>query len=352
MAVLSQVHGGNIYEIQRIYKKKIIDFSANINPLGIPAEVKKIIYKDFQKILHYPDPCSEDLTQAIAHYWNIEKENILVGNGSIELIYLIMHTFSPRTVSIPVPSFSEYERAAKWGNTETKIRFVPLKEEEGFRLHLSRLPKTDILFVCNPNNPTGNLIAGRDNLIAQAPNKSVVIDEAFMDFLSDEKKHTFIREAIKNRKIIVLRSFTKFFALPGLRLGYVAAHRQIIDKLKRHQFPWSVNALAQIAGEAILADKEYIRTTRRFIEKERDFLFGQLSKTKQLQPYSSAANFLLVKIHAQNITSSFLLKELIKKGILIRDCANFKGLGNKFIRVAVRLHKDNLKLLRALKEVM
>lgn len=352
MAILNQMHGGNIYEIERLYKKKVVDFSANINPLNLPGEVKRLIRSNMRAVLHYPDPDSEKLSRSIAGFWNIEKENILVGNGSIELIYLIIHTFSPRTVSIPVPSFSEYERAAKWVHPESKIRFVPLKEKEGFRLHLSRLPKADILFICSPNNPTGNLIAGRENLVAQAPNKRVVIDEAFMDFLPDEKKHTFIREAIKNRKIIVLRSFTKFFALPGLRLGYVVAHRQIIDKLKRRQPPWSVNALAQIAGEVVLADKEYIRTTRRFIEKERDFLFGQLSKTKKLQPYPSAANFLLVKIHAQNISSSFLQKELIKKGILIRDCANFKGLGNKFIRLAVRSHKDNLKLLRAVKAVI
>ena len=350
MAVLNQVHGGNIYEIQRVCKKKVIDFSANINPLNLPGEVKRLIRTNIRAVLHYPDPDSEKLSRSIAAFWNVEKENILVGNGSIELIYLIMHAFSPRTVSIPVPSFSEYEVAAKW--KKSKIRFVPLKEKERFRLYVSRLPKADILFVCNPNNPTGNLIAERDNLIAQAPNKLVVIDEAFMDFLSDERKHTSIRAAVKNRKIIVLRSFTKFFALPGLRLGYVLAHRQIIDKLKRWQPPWSVNALAQIAGKAILADKKYIRTTRRFIEKERDFFFGQLSKIKKLEPYPSVTNFLLVKIQAQNITSSFLLKKLIKKGILIRDCVNFKGLGNKFIRLAVRSHKDNLKFLRALKEVM
>ena len=350
MAVLNQVHGGNIYEIRRLYKKKVIDFSANINPLNLPDEIKRLIRSNMRAILHYPDPDSQKLSRSIAAFWNVEKENILVGNGSIEFIYLIMHAFSPGTVSIPVPSFSEYEQAAKW--EKSKIRFVPLKEKEGFRLYVSRLPKADILFVCNPNNPTGNLIAERDNLIAQAPNKLVVIDEAFMDFLSDEKKHTFIRETIKNRKIIVLRSFTKFFALPGLRLGYIIAHRQIIDKLKRRQFPWSVNTLAQIAGKAILADKGYIRATRRFIEKERNFLFGQLSKIKKLQPFPSAANFFLVKIHDKNITSSFLLKELIKKGILIRDCANFKGLGNKFIRVAVRSHQDNLRLLRTLKEVI
>jgi len=350
MDILNQVHGGNIYKIQRVYKKRVIDFSANINPLNLPGEVTRAIRSNIRAVLHYPDPDSENLTRSIAGHWNIEKENILVGNGSIELIYLIMHAFSPNTVYIPVPSFSEYEQAAK--SVKSKIRFGPLKEKEGFRLYVSRLPKADVLFLCNPNNPTGNLIVKRDEIVDKAPNKLVIIDEAFMDFLPDEKKHTFIRKAIKNKRIIVLRSFTKFFALPGLRLGYVVAHRKIINKLRWQQPPWSVNALAQIAGKAILADKGYIRTTRQFIEKERDFLLAQLNKIKKLQPYPSAANFLLVKIHDKNTTSSFLLKELIKKGILIRDCANFKGLGNKFIRVAVRSHKDNLKLLRALKEII
>ena len=350
MGNLTFEHGGNIYQAQRQYKRKFLDFSANINPLGLTPQIKEAIYKNFGSILHYPDPEAKNITRKIAQYWGIKEENVLVGNGSIELIYLIVSTFKPKTTLIPIPTFSEYERAARC--IKSKINFLRLKEKLRFELPSAKINQADILFLCNPNNPTGNLILTDYRIIEKLPIKLVVIDEAFMDFLPDEKKHTLVWKAQKNKRIIVLRTFTKFFALAGLRIGYLVAHQSIVNKLRQYKIPWSVNSFAQLAAELILADKEYIRKARQLIEQEKKFLFNELAKIKKLTPYPSAANFLLIKISDAKFTSSLLREKLIQNGILIRDCANFRGLNNKFIRVAVRSHNENLKLVEALKEAI
>ena len=350
MANLAFSHGGNIYEVKRKFKKEVVDFSANINPLGLPLALRRSLSEGFDKIQHYPDPRARDITKAIAKYWGISAENILLGNGSVELIYLIMFSYRPKTTLIPVPTFSEYERAAKIVNS--KIKYVKLREKEDFKINLSGLGKSDLLFLCNPNNPTGNLIFKNNKVIDKLSTKLTIIDETFMDFLPNQGDYTLIWKAARKKKIAVLRTFTKFFSLPGLRIGYIVAHREVINKLKQHQVPWSINSLAQIAAEKILNNKEYISKTYKLIEKERDFLFKGLVKIKGLKPYSSVANFLLIKIEKADVTSKFLREALISKGILLRDCSNFRNLDNKYIRVAVRTRKENLKLLIALKKVI
>ncbi|OQX80633.1 MAG: threonine-phosphate decarboxylase [Candidatus Omnitrophica bacterium 4484_70.1] len=343
-------HGGNIYEVKRRYKREVIDFSANINPLGLPPKIKSRLWKNFQNILHYPDIKAESLIKRIAKYWPIKEENILVGNGSIDLLYLLIYTFKPRKVCIPFPTFSEYERTARC--VEAKVNFLKLEEDKGFKFQGLKSMDAEVLFLCNPNNPTGNLIFEEREFIEKLPIELVIIDEAFMDFLPDEKKYTLIWKAQKSKKIIVLRTFTKFFALAGLRLGYLVAQKDTIDELKKRQVPWCVNSFAQLAGESILDEKEYIEKTRQFIERERRFLFTELTKIEGLKPYPSVTNFLLVKIEKKKLTSSLLKRKLIQEGILIRDCSNFRGLNNKFIRTAVRRHRENLKLIEALKKVV
>lgn len=342
------LHGGNIYEIERRYKKVVLDFSANINPFGLPQQVKRALYKNFGRILHYPDPKAAELIQKIANYWRINEKNVLVGNGSAELIYLVVNTFKPKTAFIPAPTFSEYERATK--SVGAKVRFLRLKANGNFRLNLSRLNKADIFFLCHPNNPTGSFMLNTHSKIEQLANKLVVVDEAFMDFLPDQENYTLVWKAAKSRKIAVLRTFTKMFALPGLRMGYIVAHKDTISRLRQRQPPWSTNCLAQLAAELILENKEYVKRSIRLIEKERKFLSNEIAKVKKLVPYPSVTNFLLVKINDRNHTSSLLRRRLIQKGILIRDCANFRGLGNKFVRIAVRSRQENLKLIEALKE--
>ncbi|MFH1199230.1 MAG: threonine-phosphate decarboxylase CobD [Candidatus Omnitrophota bacterium] len=350
MGSINFSHGGNIYAIKEKYGKKVIDFSASINPLGLPQSTENILSRIPEAITHYPDPEAKKLTSAVARYLKINEENILVGNGSIELIYLIAQAIQPKTTLILTPSFSEYERASRC--LKSKITFVNLNPEKGFLWDVRDFKGcSDLLFLCNPNNPTGNLTLTDPAAIKNFPAKLTVIDESFMDFLEDEKKYTFLRQAIASQKIIVLRTFTKFFALAGLRIGYLVAHKNVIRKLKAYQIPWSVNVFAQSAAEAALSDKKYMKKTRALIEKEREFIFTGLSAIKGLAPYPSVANFILVKIKNNLMNAAGLRQKLIQKGILIRDCANFRGLNNKYFRVAIRLRADNLRLLKALQEI-
>ena len=349
MDYLDFSHGGNIHAIKKKYNKQIIDFSANINPLGLCSKARKAITINFDKIVHYPEPQAPDIRRKIAEYWGVSKGNVLVGNGSVELIYLIVSAFMPKAVAILIPTFSEYERASR--RIKSRIRFIKLAKDN-FKFPVIKNVREDILFICNPNNPTGNIILSGRGIVEEDFNKLLVVDETFMDFLSQEKEYSFINRAKKSRKIIVLRTFTKFFALPGLRIGYLIAHKDVINFLARNQIPWSVNALAQAAAKAALDDKSYMRETKIYIKKEREFLFGEIKKIKGLVPYPSVTNFLLIKIGDKNLTSPVLVEKLIKKGLLIRDCSNFRGLNSKFIRVAVRSRKENQKLLKALREIL
>jgi len=339
-------HGGNIYEIKRRYRKDVIDFSANINPLGIPLRVKKLLRQEVDSLSHYPDPESHDLKIALARYWGVREENVLVGNGSTELIYLIFNAFQPAIVTLPAPSFSEYERAARI--SKKKVRFICLSAENDFSINTRWIKDCDMLFLCNPNNPTGNLLVENYASVGDIPANRIVIDEAFLDFAEDEKERTFIPEAARSKRFIVLRTLTKLFALPGLRVGYLIAHQDIIRTLKKHQMPWSVNVLAQRAAECALKENAFMQRSKQLIEKERFFLYESLSRIKRFKPYPSVTNFILVKIEDRRITSMRLKERLLKKGILIRDCANFRGLDKQFIRVAVRTHKENMQLMQAL----
>jgi len=343
-------HGGNIYEIEPRRRTFTLDFSANINPLGIPAPVEKLLRRQLKDLVHYPDPKARCLVARLARYWKVKEENVLIGNGSTELIYLTLNAFGPATVTLAVPSFTEYERVARI--SKCQLKFVYLREDEGFRFNSHCLKKSNVLFLCNPNNPTGNLIISNHADIENMPVNKVIIDEAFMDFVPKEHIHTFIPQAAKSRKIIVLKTLTKLFALPGLRIGYLVAHKDIIRTLKEYQIPWSVNVLAQTAATQCLSEVTFIQRSKQLIEKERNFLYERLSRIKWFKPYPSVANFLLIKINQKRFTSLHLKERLLKKNILIRDCTNFRGLNKQFIRVAVRTHKENMQLVRALEECL
>lgn len=349
MAGLISEHGGNIYKARRRLGIETVDFSASINPLGLPDYIKKLMYQNFDDILHYPDPDAECLTKEIARYWDIKEENILVGNGSIELIYLIASALRPRTALIASPDFSEYERALSLAGS--RLSFLKLTENNGFKIDLSRIGSSDILFFSNPNNPTGSMVVTARDRIEKLPIKTVVVDEAFMDFVADEDIYTMIHKAVKYKKIIVLRTFTKFFSLPGLRAGYIVAHKDIVRLLKRHQAPWSVNVLAQTASARMLSDNVYMDATRSLVEKERNFLMKELGAVMGVRPFTSVVNFILIKIEVRGYTSRYVTDELFHKGILVRNCANFRNLKGQFIRVAVRKREENIRLIKAIKDI-
>ncbi len=358
-----QIHGGNISYFLNRYKipeTKVIDFSANINPVGPSPIAKKAIRKNIESIIHYPHPTAESLRKSLAELHGLRIENLLIGNGSIELIYLLSQALKPQKTLIPVPAFSEYELAAKVNGSG--IIFTSLSEEEGFSIKMDEImkliPKVDLVFISNPNNPTGKLFPPEDILMLikmGIDSKTiVVIDEVFMDFVINFKRFTMIDRAIKNKYLLVLRSLTKFFAIPGLRLGYITGHRDLISKISLFSYPWNINSLAQVAGKAALSDYKYICKSRRFIKNERVFLFNKLKNINNIHAYPPSANFILCKIikKKDSINTKKLTEYLGKKGIMIRDCSNFRGLNDKFFRVAVKRRRENLKLVSNLKEIL
>ena len=349
------IHGGNVEEIAKRYglgEEKITDFSANINPLGPPPRVIKALKKNLDSIARYPNPEAVDLRKELSKYLRINPENIIAGNGAIELIHLICRTLKPQKALVVVPTFCEYEFALK--SVGCKISFLTLRSDDDFGLNvkglIAHLKRIDLLFLCNPNNPTGQLISKADMLriidAAQEKGIFVVLDEVFMDFV--EKAETLIYEAVKRKNLFIIRSLTKFFALPGIRIGYGVGNKKLLEKLKIHKEYWSVNALAQLAGIAALKDKEYIQRTKRLIRKERKFLYRRLSKINGLKPYPSATNFILCRLNTNKIDSKNLQEKLIQKNILIRDCSSFRSLNNRYIRIAVRTRKENLCLVDSL----
>ena len=211
-----------------------------------------------------------------------------------------------------------------------------------------------MVFLCNPNNPTGQLTRKEDiiELVNDNPKRLIVIDEAFMDFVEDDEKYSVIKDAPLMDNLIVVRSLTKFYGFPGLRLGYLVANETIVNKLMRYKEPWTVNTIAQVAGMAAINDEEFAANTRQYVSGEKDFLYDGLTMIKGIQPFKPTVNFILVRIEDRGITSSEVQNLLLKNNILIRNCSNFVGLDEKYFRVAVKTREENQKLLSALKLVM
>lgn len=349
-------HGGNVYKLAEelgVSEREIIDFSASVNPLGVSRKVKAEIRKELRSLHNYPDPDTKKLRETIAERHNISPDTILCGNGSTELIYLIPRALKPQRILIPQPTFSEYERACKMSD-ELRVKSYELKRENNFDINPddfilslvtrhSSLP-FDMVFLCNPNNPTGRLLKKDDVLkIAEASRKLkcyLVVDEAFIDFCPGESAIKYVQD---NPYLIVLRSMTKFHALTSLRIGYGVFPSHLINRLKEFKEPWTVNNLAQKAGIVAIKDNEYADKTFRLIRREKDFLESSFIKLG-IDFYPSDANFYLLKIK-DNTKVDLKLRG---KGILVRNCSNFRGLDSSHIRVAVRSHKDNVILIREL----
>jgi threonine-phosphate decarboxylase len=261
----------------------------------------------------------------------------------------------PKTALIFAPTFFEYERALKTCEGEPKFLF--LKESQSFSVSIQRIidqiKDVEAVFICNPNNPTGTFFPKDELLqilkITEERKIALIVDESYLDFKYPGE--SLVREAQETHHLLVLRSFTKFFAIAGLRLGYAVAGRYLIEKMAGLKEPWTVNCLAQAAGSYLLRNEEKIEKIREAVSKESEFLFGELSRIRGLKPYTPEANFILVKIET-GPSSLKLQEDLARRGILIRDCSNFTGLGHKFFRVAVRKREENLRLIESLREVI
>jgi threonine-phosphate decarboxylase len=351
-------HGGNIFDIARqlgMESSGIIDFSASINPLGISSMVKGSIIRTLDSLVHYPDNTHRELKQALADYHGLAPANIVVANGSTEIIYHLPAMLPGNRALIISPSFNEYVRALLQQHWD--VRHFILKPENNFSIDLAALEHAltdgyDALYFCNPGNPNGTLypqgIVEHIHDLCITSGTFLILDEAFMDFSEDSSAK---RSIITNDNGMVLRSMTKFFGIPGLRLGYALSSSALAEQLDDMGGPWNVNTMAQTAGVAALQDSEHNRRTLEYVSRERCDLFDRLSELKQLKVYQSSANFLLVEI-TSNMSSMELRDLLMRQRILIRDCTNFMGLSPKFFRIAVRTREENELLLEALKRIL
>ncbi len=350
-------HGGNIKDATRRYelkKSSLIDFSASINPLGLTDKLKKAIFSTLDALPHYPDPECAELKEEFSRHLKIPADNLLFGNGSAELIFLIARALKIKKALISTPTFSEYENAVKINSGE--CLFLKTSENNGFRPNIDNLvkglKKSDALFICNPNNPTGYLLdkGGLDYLAKECVknNAFLIIDEVFIDFVKETDNFSMFKDILSNKKLLILRSLTKFFALAGLRLGYLAAESKLIEKISLFQPPWSVNSLAQTAGVVAINNTAFIKKSQHYVSEQGKIFFQKLKKIKYLKPYAPITNFIFCKIESANINSRKLRDYCGQAGMLIRDCSNFRGLNNKFIRLAVRKEEENQKLIRVL----
>ncbi len=327
----------------------VIDFSSNITPIGIPLSIKTNLKKNLDDIQNYPDFRSLELISSLKKYTCLQKSNLLVGNGAIEIIYnFCFALLSQKTkVLIPVPTFPEYETAAKLYNCKISY-FKTMNLSENIDSFTSQIPRNGCVFICNPNNPTGKLLAKKQLLLiiktAKKLSSIVFVDECFIE-LVPESNESIISYVNKYDNLFVLRSLTKSFGLPGIRIGYAAASKQMIEILQKIKIPWSVNFLAQNAANIALKNKSHLTKSKLVIKKESIYLKNEIAKLDGFKCHDSSTNFILIKT---KYNSTKLQQKLLKHKILIRDCKNFRGLNNHYIRIAVKSHKDNLKLVKAL----
>ncbi len=350
-------HGGNVHAFARargIAPESVLDFSASINPLGWPPQAESAYRQALSRIVHYPEPYAETLTTTLAEYHCLNPEAVLVGNGSTQLISLLARTLAAQRVLLIAPLFSEHQAAFRLSGAQVEHfllrppRFVLLLE----RLSLALMKNYDVVVLTNPNSPTGALVPRVQTealvQLCQRTHTKLIIDEAFIDWVEEE---SFKQIAAHNPHVIVLRSLTKFFALPGLRAGYVIARPQVIKRLRAQLEPWSVNTVAQEVAVACVQDPQFVQRSREFLVRERAWLFEQVAAVAGLQPFPSQANFLLVRFAKGALSAPLLVQRLATENILIRSCHNFHGLGKQFFRIAVRTREENVRLLAMLRKV-
>ena len=352
-------HGSDLEAIEKCYhikKEDIISFSANVNPLGISYQLRSTLADNLDAITTYPDREYTALRTCIATYAGTQPENVIVGNGSTELISLFIQTKHPKKALVLGPTYSEYEREIALGGGTTL--YYPLKEEHGFHMdvedfcsHLS--DQLELLVLCNPNNPTSTAITcSQMRRILDACLQYgifVMVDETYVEFAPEEKDVTSIPLTNYYTNLIILRGTSKFFAAPGLRLGYaVTGNQDLIKAINTRKNPWTINSLAVIAGELMFTDEEYIQQTKSLISSERARIYEIFKNHPDFKPYKPSGNFMLLKILREDITSADLFDKAIRKDMMIRDCSTFPFLDNKYIRFCFMMPEMNDKLIDCL----
>ncbi len=342
---MKSIHGGDVYR-----NHVNIDFSVNVNPLGTPESIENSLYNAVRLSGQYPDMEAEKLKEAVGSMLSIKKEYLLFGNGASELFMALIHGINPQKILIPVPSFYGYEYAA--GAMDGKIVYYETYESERFCLKEDFFDiltdDTGLIFIANPNNPTGALLSKEYllRLLCHCRKKRiyVVLDECFIEFCKDAP--SMIEETKKFDNLIIIRAFTKIFSVPGVRLGYmVCSNSSLLEKIKRQLPEWNLSCFAQACGCECAKHSEFIEKTKEYIKKEREFLEEGLKKLK-LRVFSSKTNFILV------YSREPLYEKLLEHGILIRDCESFRGLSKGFYRIAVKTRAENNILLKTIGEIV
>lgn len=379
-------HGGNIYKVFREKNiKEILDYSSNINPYGIPESLKKRITENLEVLERYPDPDYVELRQKLANLNKVNLSDIILGNGATEIIFLFMKVINPKKILIVSPTFGEYERAVKATeisgdtvslsssngdnknieNKKIEIEYFELKESDDFKLNIGNLKnelenKYDLLIICNPNNPTGKFLklAQTEEILKECNkyNTKLFIDEAFIEFLEDGMKESIINTEGNKKNLFVTRAFTKFFAIPGLRLGYgMYFDKELEKKISEKKEPWSVNNFAEMAGLTVLDDAEYIEKTLKWIAEEKIYMYEKLNKISGMKVYETEVNFITGKIDeklfSEGVNVKILREKMFEQGILIRDASNFKFLDERFFRLAIKDRASNERVIEAMKEI-
>jgi threonine-phosphate decarboxylase len=340
-------HGGDVYR-----NRVRLDFSANVNPLGTPPEVVAAIAASAEQCAAYPDPYCSRLRERLAAVHGVQSADVVCGNGAAELIFQFAAARRPRTALLPVPSFSEYESAL--AAVDCKIEYFELKRAEGFAvteaLPDAITPATDALVLCTPNNPTGRSVdaalLGRILARCRETGTWLLLDECFLDLTDAGAERSIIPALRDGDPCLVLRAFTKLYGMAGVRLGYaVCKHREMLERMCRTVQPWNVSAPAQAAGEAALDCREFVQRTLALIAEEKDYLLTEL-RALGIDVLPGDANFLMLS------GVPGLCEAMLERGILLRSCANYRGLGEGDCRIAVRTHAENEQLIAALREVI
>lgn len=342
------IHGGDVYKYDHC-----LDFSANCNPLGTPQSVKQAIIDSVDTLSDYPRVGCEPLKEAIAAYEHTQKEYLICGNGAADLIFSLCRAKNPKKALLLAPTFAEYEQALV--SVGCEISRYYLKETADFCVEKNYLDvleteKPEIIFLCNPNNPTGITIPQEllEEILQRCAEKKIfmVVDECFLDFVENPGEHTLKGKLEEYPNLFLLKAFTKRYAIPGVRLGYgFCADREVLNRMEAATQPWNVSTMAQQAGLAALKETEYVERGRQLIFRESAWMKEKMTQLG-LKVYPSEANYIF--FHGPEN----LFENCVQKEILIRDCSNYPGLEKGYFRVAVKLHEQNEKLIRVLTDLM
>ena len=346
---MAVIHGGDLESFYQEYQYDPLDFSANCNPLGVPAGVKSAICLGAEKIDAYPDPLCRRLCAALGRHENLSADKILCGNGSADLIDRLASAGKPGCALLTSPTFAEYERAIR--SSGFTVRFHPLAAADDYCVTPAILddltPEVTMLFLCNPNNPTGLTVAP-DLLLGILAKCSqngtlLVLDECFNGFLDQPEAHSLKPYLDLYPNLLILKAFTKLYGMAGVRLGYcLSSNRALLERLRQSGQPWAVSSLAQAAGLAALGETAYVEAARQLVKSEREKMIRAL-QALTLKVYRSEANYLFFRASQPD-----LAEQLRKKGILIRDCSQYRSLGPGYYRVAIRTESENKRLIAAL----